>query len=552
MSKIFILILSVFIGECNDNQEYLTYSRLRAIDIIVETDPEAANDSLLLINKEELDPKNRAYYDLLATIVAHSLCHPFENDSVILEVADYYSKQPVHVNYIRALLYLGLVKHEIGIPDTIVYQILKRAEAIILTHPEISDPVTNDKIYFHLGYINERARNFGKAGYYYKKAQEQTLLSGNINGLVSSSIALFWIHSQNKNKEAAIMEINKIDTLTNLSPGQYYDIIGAKGEYYFMSGQLHDALLCFKELARRAIQIKCEIWFSAVYEAIADIYTEMGILDSALYYAQKSVDHITDTMYYRQNYIIYNKLSIIAARQGNYELALNNYGRAFLLLLRSMEKEQTAGSNLYKTDHDYALMRVELEKERHKKRSQVFLLIGIILFLAFIFIVIVFRIIYIKNENLGLCAKFAEEKAQNVEMKEQYKEHLLAVYRVMAQNSKQTKDFLIKLTQRYFREDQRILREIDNWLVSMKYGLPNALADSIDEKWLLSGPDVALLHLTKTEKVIIFSLSHGLSNKDRQHYSGSLKTILEAKNIISRKKSLFVCLKTTPSFHSFK
>ena len=543
------MILSVFVTACNDKQNLLVYDSLRAIDNIIEPNPETAQDSLFLINLAELNPANKAYYHLLSTIVAAKLYRPFENDLVISEVADYYSKQPLSANYIRALLYLGLVRSEIGISDTIVYHTLKRAEDIILTHPGISDPVTNDKIYFHLGYINERAENFNKADYYYKKAQEQTLLSGDVNGLVASSISLFWIYSQKKDKEAALMELNKVDTLLNLSPEQYYDIIGAKGEYYFMSGKYNDALFCFKELERRANQIKGEIWFSAIYEAISDIYTKMGVLDSALYYAQESVNHLTDTMYYRQNYIIYNKLSSIAARQGNYELAVNNYESAFLLLLNSIEKEHRAGSNIYRIDNDYALMRVELEKEKHKKRSQLFLLIGIILFLAFISIVIVFRIIYIKTENLGLRAKFAEEEALNIEMKEQHKEHLLAVYRIMAQNNKQTKDFLIQLTQKYFREEPKIIKEIDRWLISMKYGLPNALADSIDEKWLLPGINVDLLHLTKTERVIIFSLSHGLSNKDTATLLGITENNLGSKKY-NLKKKVVVCMPENSSLIS--
>lgn len=56
----FTLILLVFVVACNNRPRHLAYNRLRAIDFIIETDPETAHDSLFLINTAE--PDSDLYY----------------------------------------------------------------------------------------------------------------------------------------------------------------------------------------------------------------------------------------------------------------------------------------------------------------------------------------------------------------------------------------------------------------------------------------------------------------------------------------------------------
>ncbi len=157
--------------------------------------PEVARDTLETIDPLLLRQPNRAYYHLLYTIATDKLYQPFYSDSLISEVVDYYEKQPLSDNYLRALLYKELEKlttqlkgkpllsrfyysiakiyRRIDEPDSALYYAQKAID-------NIADTSFQSKNYYLHTYLADMARqegNYELASTHYKEAFELLLKS---------------------------------------------------------------------------------------------------------------------------------------------------------------------------------------------------------------------------------------------------------------------------------------------------------------------------------------------------------------------------------------
>lgn len=66
--------------------------RLKELNTLSESNPEAALDSLYAIDKSVLDERNANYYDFLTVKSRVRGFKPIESDSAILQVLDYAKK----------------------------------------------------------------------------------------------------------------------------------------------------------------------------------------------------------------------------------------------------------------------------------------------------------------------------------------------------------------------------------------------------------------------------------------------------------------------------
>ena len=126
------LIFMFFICfSCNvqkDNDDYLHLSKL---DLLIDSIPNQVSDSLKAMSVNDFSRENRAYYNLLKTISDDKTYFNFTNDSLINNVVDYYQTQdPKNKNYIRSLIYQGVVRTRMGVYDSTVFEPLKEANLI--------------------------------------------------------------------------------------------------------------------------------------------------------------------------------------------------------------------------------------------------------------------------------------------------------------------------------------------------------------------------------------------------------------------------------------
>ncbi|MEF9986639.1 MAG: hypothetical protein RR735_05855, partial [Bacteroidales bacterium] len=70
MNRIFIILLISLTSSCISNNQYKTQVKLVAYDNLLNSNPQAAYDSLKTLVEQPLNKKNSAYFNLLLTIAS--------------------------------------------------------------------------------------------------------------------------------------------------------------------------------------------------------------------------------------------------------------------------------------------------------------------------------------------------------------------------------------------------------------------------------------------------------------------------------------------------
>lgn len=246
-----VLALSLLLWvslSCNNEWERQTYSRLRQWDALLEKDPEAVLDSLRKLDPEQFFQANRAYHGLLKTIPEDKAYTEFTSDSLISEVERYYSRHPPEGNdYIRSLIYQGIVRYRMGDTDTTAYIPLEKAKKLFAESKD-QNPSTGYLLNFYLGDMHYNNGNHYLADVYYKESLRYAGLENSERHIFDAYTALFWNEMTKENYETGKLYLDILLNFKYISAEIKYNILNMQSVYYDAQGDFNRSLQCEKDM----------------------------------------------------------------------------------------------------------------------------------------------------------------------------------------------------------------------------------------------------------------------------------------------------------------
>ncbi|TVZ58749.1 tetratricopeptide repeat protein [Flavobacteriaceae bacterium MAR_2010_105] len=210
--------------------------------------------------------------------------------------------------------------------------------------------------------------------------------------------------------------INENDTLKLT---RVYEIL----TWYYYHGEQHDSTLIYakKSLYDKAPKNQLAHRLSRISESYILLNKEW---DSAIFYAQKSLE-IADTFELKQQQLLaHSNLSTAYGKLGNYKEAYYHFKKFYELeqAQRSYDNAIQIGQINIKQEQEKALFQEALSNQKiSNQRMTIWIALGVLLIFVIGIIYISNRIKFIKHQN-----KIIEEEKKKVEQSERYKEQFLA------------------------------------------------------------------------------------------------------------------------------
>ena len=383
LSIFFLVMLLLFATSCNKGGDEEMLTRLNVWDAMLDHDAQRVADSLKTIDRDELSRAGKAYYDLLKVISDDKTYVNFTSDSLINAVSDYYrSSNPEHNNFIRALAYQGIVRTRLGVKDSTVYEPLREAGMLLSDRPD-SDPSLGYMIHYFLGNIHYNNRNYPSANDYFQEALGFARDENDSTHVFDTYLALYWNEMGQRDFTSSQNYLDTLSLFYQLLPEKDYFILNAQSVFYDLVGDSERALEREKEKLNIFNIQNEKIELSRVYFNISNRYAGLEQLDSAMYYAEKSIDLIPDNDY-RQNYLYYHNLSQIAEKQGDYMLSNEYLKQAMEMHNRSLRERLDL--QIAELEKIYDLSEAENEVLRARDQISKTIIIALIIVLILVFI----------------------------------------------------------------------------------------------------------------------------------------------------------------------
>ncbi len=507
------------------------------VDSLIEEDAQVAEDSLSPIQLEDLDNENRAYYHLLNSIIGSKLNYEFINDSAISASVELFRKPIPDRKFARALIFQGIVRHRIeNISDSLVFVSFKQVESLVNSYPDIVSGHDLVKLWFYLGLLHKQNQNFQLADEYLHLALRKAKEVGDVESIVVTSIVLFWKDLRNGQKEKALAVLDDLDDLEGITAERHYDITNAKTAYFMLSGNYSSALEGSLKLESLASEMKEKPRLSNVYYSICSAYKGMGKMDSAFFYAQKAVEHFTDSVGKYQDHYLFINLADIAADQNKNELAVKHYRNAVDFLLKKIDERSQKRILELEKQYDLSQARVETLKQKQKFQRFVFLASALLILLIFVFLIYFLNLkrsrVELENERL---MRISAEKEVAGKIRESHqRKHLLRFYQLITHREMVAQQRFDMLSQRYVKSDPSAHNELQTELGALKEEFSGMMYDLMNDDLFYANIDIPQsFPLTNTEKVILFLLNYEIP-------SSEIATVLgiSANNLRVRKSNL--------------
>jgi len=316
---IITLLIFLFPG-CDKHHNQIVYNRFQHWDTLLEYQPEAVRDSLQLILPEKLSQANRAYYGLLKTIADDKTYSEFISDSLISKTVNNYSKsQPMSINHIRSLIYLGIVNIRMDKIDSTAFIPIKKADKLF-TESKINNPLAGYLIHYHLGDLHFKNRNNNEANQYYTECLKYAKLEGKRVHIFDAYTALFWNEMTMDKKESGKMYLDKILAFENTSPQESYNRLNMLSAYYQEMSDFKLSLQYEMDMLELLPQVPYKVNEFRTLFSISEKYKKMNQVDSAMNYGLKAIQQIEDSTY-KLNYLLYKNVADIALLKGNFKMA---------------------------------------------------------------------------------------------------------------------------------------------------------------------------------------------------------------------------------------
>lgn len=380
-----LVFLIFFCLSCNINRNRDDLQKLTNLDAVIDSVPRLVSDSLKQINVSDLSRENRAYYNLLRTISDDKSYVNFSNDSLITSVVDYYNNhKPNNNNYIRSLIYQGIVRTRMGVNDSTVFEPLKEANKIF--NQEVTgDPEIGYMISYFLGNIHYNNRNHDLATNYFNDALKYAAVKKDSTHIFDTYLALYWNEMIEADNEKGKIYLDSVSSYFGKWIEKDYFILNAQSVYYNTQGDYTQSLDFEKKRIALANKQKEEVDLSRIYFNISNRYYNLNRVDSAMHYALNAIENIKDSTF-RQNYLFYQNVAKIAEKQQDYKLANDYRAQAFKMYEQSIRNR--LDTQVIELEKKYDLSEAENTLLRARQSTLLIITIALILLLSLVFVML--------------------------------------------------------------------------------------------------------------------------------------------------------------------
>lgn len=469
MLRVFIFLISVAgllaVSSCQNAGEERVYQRLVKWDSMVDSTPQRVSDSLRLLNNTSMSRANRAYYNLLKVISDDKTYVNFTSDSLITSVTEYYKNHdPRNRNHIRSLAYQGIVRTRMGVKDSTVYDPLREADKLFRSM-SAPDPSLGYLINYFLGNIHYNNRNYLVANEYFQRTLDLAREENDSIHVFDTYLALYWNKMEQKEFDKGKLYLDTLRAFYNLLPEKNYFILNARSIYYDVVGEPEKALEQEK-LKLQLFEMQDErIELSRVYYNISNIYVGLEQLDSALLYAENSLDMIEDSSYV-YSHIYYENVANIAEKTNDFSLANKYRKQASELYKNSVQNRLDI--QIAELEKKYDLTEAENVILRTQQQNLIVIIVALLLFIVLIFILMYSRKVKRTSQMKLMQAeyKMQQQELQTKIMKEEAgkRKWLLQLYSYISNRLTFLQEEFEILTQRYVSSHPKVYKEMNQIL----------------------------------------------------------------------------------------
>lgn len=335
---------------------------------------------------------DKSYQKLIKIAVLNRLGEAFSSDSDVNKIVKIFSKTPRKYpqNYMRALMYQGIIRYQIGVSDNKAYEPIKQSLTLSDDVDESQSLSLRDQqvAYYYLGLIQYKNNNINQSHEYFKQA---LFIAENLNDstiLFKTYRDLFWNRMKALDFFTAESILLSLQNFPVTSDDQRRDIRNAESAYYNSEKKYRNALNIDYDLMQKDKANDDKQALLTDYFRISDNYKSMNKLDSALYYGELASKNIVDTAYYL-NYYYYLNVANIAEKMGNYKKSSDAYAQVYALMNKAITQE--LNTQILEMEKKYDLSEEQNRAVRFQSRSMWFQFVSAILILGIIIIFLIFQ-----------------------------------------------------------------------------------------------------------------------------------------------------------------
>ncbi|MGC3979464.1 MAG: hypothetical protein QM751_15320 [Paludibacteraceae bacterium] len=315
------LIIYAFVS-CNDNQHKNYTSKLIQLDSAAYKYPRFVLSRIDSFNNDDLNDYDKHYKELIKIIAEDKMGCKFESDTTINKITDYFSRQSKHLpqNYMRSLMYQGVIRFQRGISDNKAYEPIKEALKLSDDADETQALNLRDRqiAFYYLGLIQNKNNNISQSHDYFKQALFIAEILNDSIVLFKTYRDMYWNRMKALDFFTAKSLLQTLQSFRSDSEEQLRDMKNAEATFYNGERRYRNALELDYELLKEDNQKNDKEALLADYYRISDNYKYLNRLDSALHYGELAAKSIIDTSFYL-NYYYYLNVAEIAAQMGDFK-----------------------------------------------------------------------------------------------------------------------------------------------------------------------------------------------------------------------------------------
>lgn len=480
VAKYLILIATffsiIFVTSCNKTR--ITYGALEELDSMVYKYPRYVNNRANQLRMQNEIPYKRAYVGLLINISAYNYGEKFTSDSLINFVVNEMGKDPQFLpqNYLRALIFQGIIRNQLGVIDGNSYLPIKQAVDMDV-EKRVLDTRTKQLANYYLGQIHSQNNNVITSHEYFKEALRLAEKMQDSTVLFKTSRDMYWNRMKAMDFNTARSLLESLQTFKLNSDAQIRDVKNAEAAFYNSRKNYRNALKLDYELMAQDLKKNDSVALLADYYRISDSYKYLGQLDSALHYGELAVKSIVDTTYYL-NFHYYLNVAEIADLKNEADKSTAAYKEVYRLQNRAINQRLNTQILELERKYDVASAENRAIRLKNSNRGLLYSLGAVVLFLIFGYILFRNRIKIQREREKSILQKniiLEQEKQLGIEKEKQMqldkqlterklveKQFVIPIYRQISKRNLDIKNFLLDLqSSTYITKNPSLLEKIE-------------------------------------------------------------------------------------------
>lgn len=531
---LFIILISL--NACQSSKDKNFSEKLIEMDSMVYKYPKYVYNHIDSIDVQKASEYEKLYFELIKIIVSDKNGKTFDSDTTINKIVIEFSKKSHHFpqNYLRALMYQGIIRYQSGISDNNAYEPIKESLSLSEEAGESESLSMRDRqiAYYYLGLIHNKNNNVSLSHEYFKQA---LFIAENLNDstvLFKTYRDMYWNRLKALDFFTAKTILQTIQSFPTSSENVIRDIKNAEAAFYNSEKKYRNALeIDYKLLTADKLR-NDSVALLADYFRISDNYKYLNHLDSALYYGELATKNIIDSSFYL-NYYFYLNVAEIAAKMNNFKKSSEAYSQVYLLMNKAINTK--LNTQILELEKKYDVSESE-RRAIHLKSDNMWLQF-VITILAFVFAIITLlyrnkarirketeKSILQENKILEQEKQLAEERAKQTALDKKLaerqlveKQFVIPIYRQISQRNLDIKNFLMDLKgNTYISKNPQILQRIENehknYIQTTKISETHFLSDELFAD--LTGIKVDESRLfNESEKMMMAFIATGADNQ---------------------------------------